>query len=129
MGLAFAVLKEKSRLKSLLDHFVIIEDWREPWRVAHPLREGNYGAKSKGELVHQSMSRASKMTIRRRMVLFCRRVFSYCRSEFYFCVLKAASGAVFNRARGEHWDERVSMMQWWADYLDKLRTPAAVQDA
>lgn len=24
-------------------------------------------------------------------------------------------------ARGEHWDERVRMMQWWADYLDKLR--------
>ena len=24
-------------------------------------------------------------------------------------------------ARGEHWDERVSMMQWWADNLDGLR--------
>ena len=24
-------------------------------------------------------------------------------------------------ARGEHWDERVRMMQWWADYLDDLR--------
>ncbi len=24
-------------------------------------------------------------------------------------------------ARGEHWDQRVSMMQWWADYLDQLR--------
>jgi integrase len=24
-------------------------------------------------------------------------------------------------ARGEHWDERVRMMQWWADYLDGLR--------
>jgi integrase len=24
-------------------------------------------------------------------------------------------------ARGEHWDERVKMMQWWADYLDSLR--------
>jgi integrase len=24
-------------------------------------------------------------------------------------------------ARGEHWNERVSMMQWWADYLDQLR--------
>jgi hypothetical protein len=24
-------------------------------------------------------------------------------------------------ARGEHWDERVRMMQWWADYLDQLR--------
>lgn len=23
--------------------------------------------------------------------------------------------------RGEHWDERVQMMQWWADYLDELR--------
>ena len=23
-------------------------------------------------------------------------------------------------ARGEHWDERVAMMQWWADYLDTL---------
>jgi integrase len=24
-------------------------------------------------------------------------------------------------ARGEHWDERVRMMQWWADYLDNLK--------
>lgn len=24
-------------------------------------------------------------------------------------------------ARGEHWDERVKMMQWWADYLDGLK--------
>jgi integrase len=24
-------------------------------------------------------------------------------------------------ARGEHWNERVSMMQWWADNLDRLR--------
>jgi len=24
-------------------------------------------------------------------------------------------------ARGEHWDERVKMMKWWADYLDQLR--------
>ena len=39
MSLAFAVFKEKSRLKSLLDHFSIIDDPREPWRVAHPLRE------------------------------------------------------------------------------------------
>jgi integrase len=23
-------------------------------------------------------------------------------------------------ARGEHWEERVQMMQWWADYLDEL---------
>src|SRR6185312_658291 len=39
MSLAFAVFKEKSRLKALLDHFAIIDDPREPWRVAHPLRE------------------------------------------------------------------------------------------
>jgi len=25
-------------------------------------------------------------------------------------------------ARGEHWDERVRMMVWWADRLDGLRT-------
>ncbi|PHJ94369.1 tyrosine-type recombinase/integrase, partial [Nostoc linckia] len=25
-------------------------------------------------------------------------------------------------ARGEHWAERVEMAQWWADYLDMLRT-------
>jgi predicted transposase YbfD/YdcC len=30
---------EKSRLRALLDHFAIIEDPREPWRVAHPLPE------------------------------------------------------------------------------------------
>lgn len=24
--------------------------------------------------------------------------------------------------RGEHWDERVRMMKWWSDYLEKLRT-------
>lgn len=24
-------------------------------------------------------------------------------------------------ARGEHWDERVRMMQWWADQLDAMR--------
>jgi integrase len=24
-------------------------------------------------------------------------------------------------ARGQHWDERVRMAQWWADHLDKLR--------
>ena len=39
MSLAFAVFEEKSRLKSLLDHFSTIEDPREPWRVAHPLPE------------------------------------------------------------------------------------------
>ena len=30
---------EKSRLRVLLDHFGVIEDDREPWRVAHPLPE------------------------------------------------------------------------------------------
>lgn len=25
--------------------------------------------------------------------------------------------------RGEHWEERVRMMNWWASYLDKLKTP------
>ncbi len=25
--------------------------------------------------------------------------------------------------RGEHWDQRVEMMQWWADYLDTLKSP------
>ena len=39
MSLAFAVFEEKSRLKSLLDHFCTIDDPREPWRVAHPLPE------------------------------------------------------------------------------------------
>jgi integrase len=27
-------------------------------------------------------------------------------------------------ARGEHWQERVTMMQWWADHLDGLRSGA-----
>jgi predicted transposase YbfD/YdcC len=39
MNVAFAVFEEKSRLKSLLDHFSTIDDPREPWRVAHPLPE------------------------------------------------------------------------------------------
>jgi predicted transposase YbfD/YdcC len=30
---------DKPRLRSLLDHFAVIEDPREPWRVAHPLPE------------------------------------------------------------------------------------------
>ena len=34
MSFAFAVFEEKSRLKSLLDHFATIEDPREAWRVA-----------------------------------------------------------------------------------------------
>ncbi|MDR3534557.1 MAG: integrase arm-type DNA-binding domain-containing protein [Rhodopila sp.] len=30
-------------------------------------------------------------------------------------------------ARGEYWDERVEMMQWWADYLDELKkTPRSL---
>ena len=29
-------------------------------------------------------------------------------------------------ARGEHWDERVRMMTWWADYLDSLKTVGTV---
>lgn len=29
-------------------------------------------------------------------------------------------------ARGEHWDERVKMMTWWADYLDQLRTAGQI---
>lgn len=29
-------------------------------------------------------------------------------------------------ARGEHWQERVTMGQWWADYLDTLRDGAKV---
>jgi len=28
--------------------------------------------------------------------------------------------------RGEHWDERVRMMAWWADYLDTLRKSGGV---
>lgn len=28
-------------------------------------------------------------------------------------------------ARGEHWEERVRMMQWWADHLDALAAEAA----
>ncbi len=31
-------------------------------------------------------------------------------------------------ARGEHWDERVKMMQWWADHLDTLRKGGEVVD-
>lgn len=39
MAYVIAVFEEKSRLKSLLDHFALIPDAREPWRVAHPLCE------------------------------------------------------------------------------------------
>jgi len=39
MSLAGLEFAEKSRLRALLEHFAIIEDPREPWRVAHPLAE------------------------------------------------------------------------------------------
>jgi predicted transposase YbfD/YdcC len=39
MSLTVLLSPEKSRLRSLLDHFGVIEDPREPWRVAHPLPE------------------------------------------------------------------------------------------
>lgn len=29
-------------------------------------------------------------------------------------------------ARGQHWQERVQMMQWWSDYLDKLQQGAVI---
>jgi predicted transposase YbfD/YdcC len=39
MSLTDLLAPEKSRLRALLDHFAVIEDPREPWRVAHPLPE------------------------------------------------------------------------------------------
>jgi len=39
MSLAIIEFGAKSRLRALLDHFSIIADPREPWRVAHPLPE------------------------------------------------------------------------------------------
>src|SRR5216684_4397597 len=39
MSLVIADFTDKSRLRALLDHFSVIEDPREPWRVAHPLPE------------------------------------------------------------------------------------------
>lgn len=39
MSITVLLPTEKSRLRALLDHFSIIEDPREPWRVAHPLPE------------------------------------------------------------------------------------------
>jgi predicted transposase YbfD/YdcC len=39
MSLTAATFGEQSRLRALLDHFAVIEDPREPWRVAHPLPE------------------------------------------------------------------------------------------
>ncbi|WP_226018892.1 integrase arm-type DNA-binding domain-containing protein [Novosphingobium sp. FKTRR1] len=29
-------------------------------------------------------------------------------------------------ARGQHWEERVQMAQWWSDYLDKLKAGAVI---
>jgi predicted transposase YbfD/YdcC len=39
MSVTILLPPEKSRLRALLDHFSVIEDPREPWRVAHPLPE------------------------------------------------------------------------------------------
>jgi predicted transposase YbfD/YdcC len=39
MSLTVLFAPEQSRLRALLDHFAVIEDPREPWRVAHPLPE------------------------------------------------------------------------------------------
>jgi predicted transposase YbfD/YdcC len=39
MSFADTAFGEKSRLRALLEHFSVIEDPREPWRVAHPLPE------------------------------------------------------------------------------------------
>jgi predicted transposase YbfD/YdcC len=39
MSLSVLAAPEKSRLRALLDHFAVIEDPRDPWRVAHPLPE------------------------------------------------------------------------------------------
>ena len=39
MSYASTEFGDKSRLRALLDHFSVIEDPRESWRVAHPLPE------------------------------------------------------------------------------------------
>jgi predicted transposase YbfD/YdcC len=39
MNLTVLIPAERSRLRALLDHFAVIEDPRDPWRVAHPLPE------------------------------------------------------------------------------------------
>jgi predicted transposase YbfD/YdcC len=39
MPLTAAFFGEKSRLGALLEHFSVIDDPREPWKVAHPLAE------------------------------------------------------------------------------------------
>jgi len=41
---------------------------------------------------------------------------------------KETLSAVLN-ARAEFWDERVKMMQWWADQLDQLKQCGEVIDA
>ena len=42
MSIAVVLPPEKSRLQALLDHFAIIDDPREQWRVAYPLPEVLY---------------------------------------------------------------------------------------
>jgi len=39
MSIAVLLPPEKSRLRALLDHFAVIDDPRDQWRVAHPLPE------------------------------------------------------------------------------------------
>jgi len=39
MSIAVHLPPEKSRLRALLDHFAVIDDPRQQWRVAHPLPE------------------------------------------------------------------------------------------
>jgi hypothetical protein len=39
MSITVLLPPEKSRLRALLDHFAVIDDPREQWRVAHPLPE------------------------------------------------------------------------------------------
>jgi predicted transposase YbfD/YdcC len=39
MGVGVSEFGAKSRLRALLDRFAVIEDPRDPWRVAHPLPE------------------------------------------------------------------------------------------
>jgi predicted transposase YbfD/YdcC len=39
MSIAVVFTPEKSRLRALLDHFAVVDDPREQWRVAHPLPE------------------------------------------------------------------------------------------
>jgi hypothetical protein len=34
--------------------------------------------------------------------------------------------AIVRPNRAAHWDERVTMAQWWSDYLDMLRSGAQV---